>query len=328
MAITIPPSDATISVKACNTGSTETGLPAAQRNLQRTDLRLPPRAPLREENALRLGAEEKPGESFSAVQGLIKSWKDHGFRGLVLKKDIIEHLESGGLKPSDIDTVFWSHTHLDHIGDLSLFPATTELVVGPGSDMRGYPSHADAVLVEAEFKDRKVTELKDFPLNIGGYDALDYFSDGSLYILDSPGHCLGHMSALVRVTPTTYVLLGGDSCHHPGHIRPNALCVCPGHHLPLVPIAKPDEPPLTLPKGDSAYRDWDVSSQTLGKLQGLDADPNVLVLLAHDSTLPGVIDEFPKDVNEWQRLGWKEKLKWAFFDKDNVAYRFEARSNA
>ncbi len=92
-------------------------------------------------------------------------------------------------------------------------------------------------------------------------------------------------------------------------------------------MAKPDEPPLTLPKGDSAYRDWDVSSQTLGKLQELDTDPNVLVLLAHDSTLPGVIDDFSKDDNGWQRLGWKEKLKWAFFDKDNVAYRFEARSN-
>lgn len=29
--------------------------------------------------------------------------------------------------------------------------------------------------------------LEDFALNIGEYEALDYFSDGSLYILNSPG---------------------------------------------------------------------------------------------------------------------------------------------
>ncbi len=36
---------------------------------------------------------------------------------------------------------------------------------------------------------RKVTELNlnDFTLTIGDYEVLDYFSDGSFYILNSPG---------------------------------------------------------------------------------------------------------------------------------------------
>lgn len=54
----------------------------------------------------------------------------------------------------------------------------------------------------------------------------------------------------------------------------------------------------------------------------LDANEDILMLLAHDSTVVGVIDEFPKDVNSWKEKGWKEQTKWAFLDESNDAYRF------
>ena len=52
--------------------------------------------------------------------------------------------------------------------------------------------------------------------------------------------------------------------------------------------------------------------RTIEKTQEADADDNVLFIFAHDDTLDGVIDLFPKDVNDWKAKGWGKALKWAF----------------
>ena len=46
-------------------------------------------------------------------------------------------------------------------------------------------------------------------------NAIDFFGDGSLYLIDSPGHLQGHTNALLRVKPDKWVYLGGDCCHDP-----------------------------------------------------------------------------------------------------------------
>jgi hypothetical protein len=56
---------------------------------------------------------------------------------------------------------------------------------------------------------------------IGKFYALDYFRDGSFYLLDVPGHAIGHMCGFARATATTFVLLGADACHFAGSLRPS-----------------------------------------------------------------------------------------------------------
>jgi glyoxylase-like metal-dependent hydrolase (beta-lactamase superfamily II) len=44
--------------------------------------------------------------------------------------------------------------------------------------------------------------------------AHDYFGDGSLYVIDAPGHIVGHINLLVRTDPKgNWALLAGDSAH-------------------------------------------------------------------------------------------------------------------
>ncbi|KAI1822614.1 hypothetical protein F4861DRAFT_540782 [Xylaria intraflava] len=43
--------------------------------------------------------------------------------------------------------------------------------------------------------------------------AIDFFGDGSVYIIDCPGHIYGHINLLVRTAPAKYVYLGADCCH-------------------------------------------------------------------------------------------------------------------
>ncbi|KAK6849023.1 hypothetical protein PG995_012856 [Apiospora arundinis] len=44
---------------------------------------------------------------------------------------------------------------------------------------------------------------------------LDLYGDGSVYVVDSPGHIYGHVNLLVRTGEGEYVYLGGDCCHDP-----------------------------------------------------------------------------------------------------------------
>jgi hypothetical protein len=63
-------------------------------------------------------------------------------------------------------------------------------------------------LLESDFAGRQFREMSfdgdDMKgLKIGGFEALDYFGDGSFYLLESPGHAIGHLCGLARVTMET-----------------------------------------------------------------------------------------------------------------------------
>lgn len=43
---------------------------------------------------------------------------------------------------------------------------------------------------------------------------MDYFGDGSFYVIDSPGHLGGHINVLARTSADgSWIFLGGDTCH-------------------------------------------------------------------------------------------------------------------
>ena len=133
--------------------------------------------------------------------------------------DVPEALVQGGIRLDDINQILWSHHHWDHVGDPTLFPTTTDLVVGPGFKEAfgpGWPSREDAPVKTVDWEGRNLIE-HDFKngksLKIGRFSALDYWGDGSFYVLDTPGHALGHVSALARVAKDEFVFLGGVS--HP-----------------------------------------------------------------------------------------------------------------
>ena len=178
-----------------------------------------------------LGCRKDWENSVPHIADLLKS----RVNGLKVERDTTEVLKDGGVKLENIDTFILSHWHFDHNGNPSLLPKHTKMVVGPGfkeAFLPGYPTNKESVFHEADFEGRDVIE-PDFSdgFMIGKYQAHDYLGDGSLYVLNVPGHATGHVSALVRTTPETFVFLGGDVCHHSGVIRPT----------PYVPL--PDEIP-------------------------------------------------------------------------------------
>ena len=77
-----------------------------------------------------------------------------GLPGLKVEKNINEILREGGVDDASINTIVWSHAHWDHIGDASLFPPSTNVVVGPGFTKRfmpGYPTDPEADMLDSDF---------------------------------------------------------------------------------------------------------------------------------------------------------------------------------
>jgi hypothetical protein len=202
-------------------------------------------------------------------------------------------------------------------------------VVGPGVNQAffpGYPTKSDSFLLETDFANREVKEL-DFStstISIGGLRAIDYFADGSFYILDAPGHSIGHLMGLARTTEDTFLLLAGDAYHHPSQLRPSKNVPLPEQ------ISIPDLDPRlcsrsvvmklspTLSKSEPFFGPGVVShsqeeaAHVLRCLQAFDADENVFIIASHDLSLRPYIDVHPNRSNNWKLKGWKERSKWAF----------------
>ncbi|KAH8685066.1 hypothetical protein BGZ61DRAFT_356240 [Ilyonectria robusta] len=263
--------------------------------------------------------------------------------GIRVDKNLVDILTDGGIDVDNIDAAIISHHHYDHIGDPSTFPRTMALLVGPGfSDefLPGYPTTKSSPLFEKSFQGRRISEITfSDDLTVAGFRAHDYFSDGSLYILDSPGHAIGHLSALVRTTKDTFVFLGGDICHFGGAFRPTEYVPMPpvlsssdigqqSHHIPTYICSTftdchPDrDNARTMPyykpctRADSWYVDPPLALQSIEKLADLDASDRVLVLIAHDPSIINALPIFPTgDLNNWYTSGWKQKLRWRFLNE-------------
>ena len=148
---------------------------------------------------------------------------ENNWPGIKVEKNITETLSEGGVdfgKDGGIEAVILSHWHFDHIGDIASLPKAVDVVVGPTFRdvmMPGYPANKSSSFHEADFEGRNLFEVPfDAEIAVGKFQSYDYFGDGSLQLLNAPGHAPGHICALIRTTPDTYVLLGSDTCHFVG----------------------------------------------------------------------------------------------------------------
>uniref|UniRef100_A0A0W0EUS6 Putative Metallo-hydrolase/oxidoreductase n=1 Tax=Moniliophthora roreri TaxID=221103 RepID=A0A0W0EUS6_MONRR len=156
----------------------------------------------------------KDWENYSPINAITsKNW------GVTVPQDVSVSLREGGLSPSDIDTICITHVHFDHVGDTKPFTKSTFIVGGEAAILfnPGYPDDphsgfaSDLLPPErTTFLDTKAwSSLGPFPR------ALDYFGDGSLYIVDAAGHLPGHLNFLARTSSDGgWLLMAGDSAHH------------------------------------------------------------------------------------------------------------------
>lgn len=274
------------------------------------------------------------------VRGLLKH---HGLT-VKVQKNVAEILEESGISVAEgaIEALIWSHWHYDHIGDPSTFPVSTALIVGPGfktAFLPGYPEGKESAVLQSDYEGRELRELEfdASQKSLGGLKYYDYFGDGSFYILDAPGHAVGHLCALARVTTTgsqnsdedTFIFMGGDACHHGGEFRPTeylplptrfnpspftgpVLSVCPGALLQAAHHEmRADKPFYSVRKGFSHNEEQ--CEHTITRVTQFDGVDNVLVVIAHD---PALLEQgfpmYPSAANQWKQSDFARTLRWCF----------------
>lgn len=121
---------------------------------------------------------------------------------------LVDQLARLGLKPADVDVVAVSHLHGDHTGQIPEFP-NAKLLIGKGdwaaiSAPKPDP-RIDITPFTARLKDRSKVDAVD--------GERDIFGDGTVTMIDLPGHTPGHHALLVKLAKTGNVLLSGDTAH-------------------------------------------------------------------------------------------------------------------
>jgi glyoxylase-like metal-dependent hydrolase (beta-lactamase superfamily II) len=104
------------------------------------------------------------------------------------------------LTPEDIRDVGLSHLHADHSGNAALFPHATFLVAPADLAWASASRTPDGVAVRRSRAEPVAADR-------------DVFRDGSVRMVGTPGHTIGHHSLMMHLPRTGWVILMGDVAH-------------------------------------------------------------------------------------------------------------------
>lgn len=125
-----------------------------------------------------------------------------------MPKRLTTQLGELGLAPKDIEFVSFSHLHSDHTGNANLFAGSTWIVDKDEHTEMFTPARRAAV---EDFRNYSALETARTTLIEGDGD-YDVFGDGSVVIVQAPGHTRGHTVLLVNLKSGP-VILSGDMWH-------------------------------------------------------------------------------------------------------------------
>jgi N-acyl homoserine lactone hydrolase len=130
------------------------------------------------------------------------------------EQTVESQLRDKDIEPSGVGTVIMTHLHPDHASAIVDFPDSTFLLsdveweaAAEGGPRQGY--------VKSQFDHGFDYRLLDFDSDeansfSGFARSLDVFGDGSVRVVFTPGHTLGHLSVVLR-TQSGEVLVAGDA---------------------------------------------------------------------------------------------------------------------
>jgi N-acyl homoserine lactone hydrolase len=152
----------------------------------------------------------------------VKPRSNLGTFGTLLYRDIdmrqeqsaAAQLRDKGIEAASVGTVVMTHLHPDHASAIVDFPEATFLISSAEWEAAAHGGQRDGY-VKRQFDHGFDYRLIDFDSDAansfsGFARAFDVFGDGSVRVVFTPGHTLGHMSVVLQ-TESGEVLLAGDA---------------------------------------------------------------------------------------------------------------------
>jgi glyoxylase-like metal-dependent hydrolase (beta-lactamase superfamily II) len=158
-------------------------------------------------------AEQASGNFGLLLGTLVKTRTEKGW-------DIVSQLKNMGISPDQVRYVILSHLHLDHPSSLPLLRENRGLTVfadedelnqakKPFSRFKGY--------IYAHLKGLNIQPLQ-YKLVLSPFEQVaDFFGDGSLFVIRTPGHSPGHVSVLLNASAGP-ILLTFDAAHRQANL--------------------------------------------------------------------------------------------------------------
>jgi N-acyl homoserine lactone hydrolase len=123
----------------------------------------------------------------------------------VVSKGLATQLQQLDIKPSAIRYIGLANSHIDHVGNLGMFPTATILIQKAEWDFVQALPFRSEVVEEGHLKtDKGMMKIE------GDYDV---FGDGTAVIIATPSVTPGNQSLLLKLPKTGAILLSGDVIH-------------------------------------------------------------------------------------------------------------------
>jgi len=151
-------------------------------------------------------ADDVSGDGCAAYwgEGLCGAFTPNMSREEVIDKQ----LEKFGFSTDQVKYVIYSHFHLDHAGNIELFPNATHVVQKAELKTAWWPEKFQRAAFV--LKDYDETRGYNFMELVGDFDL---FGDGAITVLDTKGHTQGHQSVRVRLPKTGTLILAADAVY-------------------------------------------------------------------------------------------------------------------
>lgn len=127
------------------------------------------------------------------------------------RADVIDQqLAKLGIKTDDVKVVVSSHSHLDHSGNIGMFPKAIHVFQKKELYQGYWPEKFQGREANGSFVLNDLVSARAYNyLELDG--DYDLFGDGSVQILSTPGHTIGHQSLKVKLPQTGTVIIAQDA---------------------------------------------------------------------------------------------------------------------
>ena len=127
------------------------------------------------------------------------------------REDVIDmQLKKLGYSLDQVKVVVTSHSHLDHIGNIEMFPNAIHVIQKKELYQAWFPEKFQGRTSPGFFVIGDFDNAREFNfLELEG--DYDLFGDGSVLILSTPGHTLGHQSMKVKLASGQTLILAADA---------------------------------------------------------------------------------------------------------------------
>ena len=127
------------------------------------------------------------------------------------RADVIDaQLKTLGYDASKVKVVVSSHSHLDHIGNIEMFPNAVHVIQKKELYQGWFPEKFQGRTTPGTFVMADIDNAREFNyLELEG--DYDLFGDGSALILSTPGHTLGHQSMKVKLGSGKTIIISQDA---------------------------------------------------------------------------------------------------------------------